>query len=150
MHTANTTSFDMSGLISNFKMSFQKNQCEIFRFLMFFKILFFLWNDLMKHEKWNWKNVLKTNYWCVLKNPKELNKNVKFHFILWTVNFNFISFTHFTLSNLLHTFLNFFCFNFFFECLKGLTTHGYNARKVNCSCVYSAYILKPVLSGRNL
>ena len=24
-----------------------------------------------------------------------------------------------------------------------------NARKVNCSCVYSAYILKPVLSGRN-
>ena len=22
--------------------------------------------------------------------------------------------------------------------------------KVNCSCVYSAYILKPVLSGRNL
>ena len=31
---------------------------------------------------------------------------------------------------------------------------GYNqeceARKVNCSCVYSAYILKPVLSGRNL
>ena len=27
---------------------------------------------------------------------------------------------------------------------------GYNERKVNCSCVYSAYILKPVLSGRNL
>ena len=27
---------------------------------------------------------------------------------------------------------------------------GYNARKVNCSCVYSAYILKPVLSGQNL
>jgi len=27
---------------------------------------------------------------------------------------------------------------------------GYNARKVSCSCVYSAYILKPVLSGRNL
>ena len=27
---------------------------------------------------------------------------------------------------------------------------GYNARKVNCSCVYSAYILKPVLSGGNL
>ena len=27
---------------------------------------------------------------------------------------------------------------------------GYNARKVNCSCVYSAYILKPVHSGRNL
>ena len=27
---------------------------------------------------------------------------------------------------------------------------GYNARKVNCSCVYSAYILKPVLSGPNL
>ena len=26
----------------------------------------------------------------------------------------------------------------------------YNARKVNCSCVYSAYILKPVLSERNL
>ena len=25
-----------------------------------------------------------------------------------------------------------------------------NVRKVNCSCVYSAYILKPVLSGRNL
>ena len=25
-----------------------------------------------------------------------------------------------------------------------------NARKVNCSCLYSAYILKPVLSGRNL
>ena len=27
---------------------------------------------------------------------------------------------------------------------------GCKARKVNCSCVYSAYILKPVLSGRNL
>ena len=27
---------------------------------------------------------------------------------------------------------------------------GYNARKVICSCVYSANILKPVLSGRNL
>ena len=27
---------------------------------------------------------------------------------------------------------------------------GNNARKVNCGCVYSAYILKPVLSGRNL
>ena len=27
---------------------------------------------------------------------------------------------------------------------------GCNARKVNCSCVYSAYTLKPVLSGRNL
>jgi len=26
---------------------------------------------------------------------------------------------------------------------------GTNARKVNCSCVYSAYILKPVLSGQN-
>ena len=25
-----------------------------------------------------------------------------------------------------------------------------NARKDNCSCVYSAYILKPLLSGRNL
>ena len=29
-------------------------------------------------------------------------------------------------------------------------SQGYNARKVNCSCMYSAYILKPVLSGRNL
>ena len=29
-------------------------------------------------------------------------------------------------------------------------TQECNARKVNCSCVYSAYILKPVLSGRNL
>ena len=27
---------------------------------------------------------------------------------------------------------------------------GTNARKVNCGRVYSAYILKPVLSGRNL
>ena len=27
---------------------------------------------------------------------------------------------------------------------------GTNARKVNCGCVYSAYILKPVRSGRNL
>ena len=27
---------------------------------------------------------------------------------------------------------------------------GANARKVNCGRVYSAYILKPVLSGRNL
>ena len=30
------------------------------------------------------------------------------------------------------------------------TLQGNNARKVNCGCVYSAYILKPVLSGRNL
>ena len=32
-------------------------------------------------------------------------------------------------------------------------TQGNNARKVNCGCVYDvylAYILKPVLSGRNL
>ena len=29
-------------------------------------------------------------------------------------------------------------------------SQGSNARKVNCGCVYSAYILKPVLSGRNL
>ena len=27
---------------------------------------------------------------------------------------------------------------------------GYNARKVNCGRVYSAYILKSALSGRNL
>ena len=27
---------------------------------------------------------------------------------------------------------------------------GCNVRKVNCGCVYSAYILKPVLSGWNL
>ena len=27
---------------------------------------------------------------------------------------------------------------------------GYNATKVNCSFVYSVYILKPVLSGQNL
>ena len=27
---------------------------------------------------------------------------------------------------------------------------GFNARKVKCGCVYSAYKLKPVLSGRNL
>ena len=27
---------------------------------------------------------------------------------------------------------------------------GINARKVNCGRVYSAYILRPVLSGRNL
>ena len=27
---------------------------------------------------------------------------------------------------------------------------GYNARKVNCSCGYIAYILKPVFYGRNL
>ena len=30
------------------------------------------------------------------------------------------------------------------------TSQGCNVRKVNCSFVYSAYILKPVLSGRNL
>ena len=33
---------------------------------------------------------------------------------------------------------------------KHAAYQGYNARKVNCSCVYSAYILKPVLSRRNL
>ena len=27
---------------------------------------------------------------------------------------------------------------------------GTNGRKVNCGCVYSAYILKPVLSGPKL
>ena len=27
---------------------------------------------------------------------------------------------------------------------------GYNARKASCSCVYSVYILKPVLYRRNL
>ena len=34
-------------------------------------------------------------------------------------------------------------------CIPSLV-QGYNARKVNCSCVNSAYILKPVISGRNL
>ena len=34
--------------------------------------------------------------------------------------------------------------------LKVSFFQGYNARKVNCSCVYSAYILKLVLSGLNL
>ena len=33
---------------------------------------------------------------------------------------------------------------------KNSSAQGTNARKVNCGCVYSAYILKPVLSGRNL
>ena len=31
-----------------------------------------------------------------------------------------------------------------------IQSQGYNARKVNCSCVFSGYILKPVLSGWNL
>ena len=30
---------------------------------------------------------------------------------------------------------------------KDLAWQGYNTWKVNCSCVYSAYILKPVLSS---
>ena len=34
--------------------------------------------------------------------------------------------------------------------LQSGSTQGCNVRKVNCSFVYSAYILKPVLSGRNL
>ena len=33
---------------------------------------------------------------------------------------------------------------------KPALIQGCNARKVNCSCVYSAYILKPVLCVRNL
>ena len=33
---------------------------------------------------------------------------------------------------------------------KPYPSQEYNARKVNCSCVYSAYILKSVLSGQNL
>ena len=33
---------------------------------------------------------------------------------------------------------------------KDAIGQGCNARKVNCSCVYSAYILKIVLPGRNL
>ena len=33
--------------------------------------------------------------------------------------------------------------------IEHILQQGYNARKVNY-CVYSAYILKPVLSGRNL
>ena len=35
-------------------------------------------------------------------------------------------------------------------CLRATLDQGTNARKVNCGRVYSAYILKPVLSGRNL
>ena len=39
-----------------------------------------------------------------------------------------------------------------FSSIKNIATidQVYNARKVNCSCVYSAYNLKPVLSGRKL
>ena len=33
---------------------------------------------------------------------------------------------------------------------KDHSLQGFNARKVNCGRVYSGYILKPVLSGRNL
>ena len=35
-------------------------------------------------------------------------------------------------------------------CHRLIFSQGCNVRKVNCGCVYSAYILKPVLSGRNL
>ena len=42
-------------------------------------------------------------------------------------------------------------FHFFFTVpLNNKYNQGCNVRKVNCSFVYSAYILKPVLSGRNL
>ena len=34
--------------------------------------------------------------------------------------------------------------------LTGRLKQGYNARKDNCGRAYSAYILKPVLSGRKL
>ena len=34
--------------------------------------------------------------------------------------------------------------------LKKNLYQGYNTRKVNCNCIYSAYILKLILSGRNL
>ena len=37
-----------------------------------------------------------------------------------------------------------------FKNKKDCSNQGYNARKVNCGRVYSAYILKPVLFGRNL
>ena len=37
-----------------------------------------------------------------------------------------------------------------FLCYKTHFTQGTNARKVNCGRIYSAYILKPVLSGWNL
>ena len=54
----------------------------------------------------------------------------------------------------------FFCYKYIFKrrnCLeiepirrKNALAQGYDARKGNNSCVYSAYILKPVLSERNL
>ena len=34
--------------------------------------------------------------------------------------------------------------------VRRLRSPSGNARKVNCGCVYSAYILKPVFWGRNL
>ena len=34
--------------------------------------------------------------------------------------------------------------------IKNIPDQGYNARKVNFRFVYVAYILKPVISGRNL
>ena len=37
-----------------------------------------------------------------------------------------------------------------FKNKKDCSNQGYNARKVNCGRVYSAYILNPVLFGRNL
>ena len=36
------------------------------------------------------------------------------------------------------------------ELLLTTLDQGYYARKDKCSCVYSAYILKPVLPGRNM
>ena len=35
------------------------------------------------------------------------------------------------------------------NCIDG-SKQGCNVRKVYCSCVYSVYIMKQVLSGRNL
>ena len=48
------------------------------------------------------------------------------------------------------TAINYPCITFLDIFMFSLIIQGCNGRKVNFSCIYSAYILKPVLSGRNL
>ena len=91
----------------------------------------------------------------------DLDKSISIQYILnwiWKITMGF------ELIHFLSTQLGFLCHmknriisHHFFQSTKleeiFLTIwlqQGYNARKVNCSCVYSAYILKPVLSGRTL
>ena len=96
-------------------------------YIVNYEISFFCFEYRVSHKEWDYKDDLKL--------LKYEDFKIKLSLLPEIISFNglFID-----LTKNKH------------ECKKTDNIHqGCNVRKVNCSFVYSAYILKPVFSGRN-